>query len=55
MSYSEPASVSLGAVGLSPLAVISAGRLSLRIADPRAATGRAPARAHARAATHARA
>jgi hypothetical protein len=37
MSYSEPASVNLYLVSLIPLAVISIGRLSPRIAGPRAA------------------
>jgi hypothetical protein len=32
MSYSEPASVNLSPVSLLPLAVISIGRLSLRVA-----------------------
>lgn len=37
MSYSEPASVTLYLLSLLPLAVISIGWLSLRIAGPRAA------------------
>jgi hypothetical protein len=37
MNYSEPASVNLCLVSLLPLAVISIGWLSLRIAAPRAA------------------
>ena len=37
MSYSEPASVNLSLVSLLPLAVVSIGWRSLRIAGPRAA------------------
>jgi hypothetical protein len=37
MTYSEPASVNLYLASLLPLAVISIGWLSLRIAGPRAA------------------